>query len=88
MVWDFLCGDLRQANVTINTYKIPEELRGQDYSNNDELRAKLKAFLEEIWEEKDQIIESKDMALNQFFRLIALILLSSCSNETNKSDID
>ena len=28
------------------------------------------------------------MALNQFFRLIALILLSSCSNETNKSDID
>ena len=55
--WDFLCGDLRQASVTINTYKIPEELRGQDYSNNDELRAKLKAFLEEIWEEKDQIIE-------------------------------
>ena len=43
--------------MTINTYKIPEELRGQDYSNNDELRAKLKAFLEEIWEEKDQIIE-------------------------------
>ena len=28
------------------------------------------------------------MALNRFFRLIALILLSSCSNETNKSDID
>ena len=55
--WDFLCGDLRQASVTINTYKIPEELRGQDYSNNDELRAKLKTFLEEIWEEKDQIIE-------------------------------
>ena len=28
------------------------------------------------------------MALNQFFRLTTLILLSSCSNETNKSDTD
>ena len=32
--------------------------------------------------------KSNDMALNQFVRLIALILLSSCSNEANKSDID
>ena len=28
------------------------------------------------------------MALNQFFRLIALVILSSCSNDTEKSDID
>ncbi|MDA0344885.1 MAG: hypothetical protein O3C54_02885, partial [Proteobacteria bacterium] len=57
--WAFLCGELNEASVTINTYKIPEELRGKDYSNNDELRGKLKSFLEEVWEEKDKIIESE-----------------------------
>ena len=55
--WNFLCGDMREASVTINTYKIPEELRGVDYTDNQEMRDKLKAFLEEIWEEKDRIIE-------------------------------
>ena len=55
--WNFLCGDMREASVTINTYKIPEELRGVDYTDNQEMRDKLKAFLEQIWEEKDQIIE-------------------------------
>lgn len=57
--WNFLCGDLREASVTINTYKIPEELRGVDYSDNQEMRDKLKAFLESIWEEKDKIIEKE-----------------------------
>ena len=45
--------------MTINTYKIPEELRGVDYSDNQEMRDKLKAFLENIWEEKDKIIEKE-----------------------------
>ena len=57
--WSFLCGDLREASVTINTYKIPEELRGVDYTDNQEMRDKLKAFLEGIWEEKDKIIEKE-----------------------------
>ena len=57
--WNFLCGDMNEASVTINTYKIPEELRGVDYSNNDELRMKLKTFLEEIWAKKDEIIEKE-----------------------------
>jgi len=57
--WNFLCGDMREASVTIRTYKIPEELRGVDYTDNQEMRDKLKAFLEEIWKEKDQIIEKE-----------------------------
>ena len=57
--WNFLCGDMREASVTINTYKIPNELRGVDYTDNQEMRDKLKAFLEQIWEEKDQIIEGE-----------------------------
>ena len=57
--WNFLCGDMREASVTINTYKIPEELRGVDYTDNQIMRDKLKAFLEEIWEEKDKIIEKE-----------------------------
>ena len=57
--WNFLCGDMNEASVTINTYKIPEELRGVDYSNNDELRLKLKTFMEEVWAKKDEIIEKE-----------------------------
>ena len=50
-LWNFLCGDMNEASVTINTYKIPKELRGVDYSNNDELRLKLKTFLEDLGKE-------------------------------------
>ena len=67
--WAFLCGDLKEASVTINTYKIPEELRGKDYTDNDELRSRLKGFLEEIWEKKDLIIENekKKYGINSVF---------------------
>tara|TARA_Y100001980_G_C14480726_1_gene259278 strand:- start:375 stop:932 length:558 start_codon:yes stop_codon:yes gene_type:complete len=57
--WNFLCGDLNEASVTINTYEIPKELRGVDYSSDNEMREKLKKFLESIWEEKDNIIENE-----------------------------
>ena len=57
--WNFLCGDLNEASVTINTYEIPKELRGVDYADNDEMRDKLKSFLESVWEVKDEIIENE-----------------------------
>ena len=47
------------ASVTINTYKIPKELRGVDYSNDNALREKLRSFLEMVWDEKDKIIEKE-----------------------------
>jgi len=57
--WDFLCGDMNEASVTINTYPIPESLRNKDYATDDDAREELRNFLEEIWKNKDQIIENE-----------------------------
>jgi len=57
--WDFLCGDMNEASVTVNTYPIPESLRNKDYATDENAREELRNFLEEIWEIKDQIIENE-----------------------------
>lgn len=57
--WDFLCGDMSEASVTINSYKIPEELRNKDYAFDESAREELREFLEEVWAKKDKIIESE-----------------------------
>ena len=57
--WSFLCGDMKEASVTINTYTIPESLRNRDYATDNNAREELRTFLEKIWAEKDQIIENQ-----------------------------
>ena len=57
--WDFLCGDMSEASVTINTFKIPESLRNKDYAKDNVAREELRSFLEEVWIKKDQIIENE-----------------------------
>ena len=57
--WNFLCGDMNEASVTINTYPIPEKLRNKDYATDTEAREELRNFLEEVWQNKDQIIEDE-----------------------------
>tara|TARA_B100001996_G_scaffold311975_1_gene254001 strand:+ start:38 stop:934 length:897 start_codon:yes stop_codon:yes gene_type:complete len=57
--WSFLCGDMNEASVTINSYTIPENLRNRDYATDNSAREELRTFLEEIWTEKDQIIENQ-----------------------------
>ena len=55
--WDFLCGDMNEATVLINSYDIPNHLRGKDYSVDNEGREEFRKFLEEIWQKKDEAIE-------------------------------
>ena len=55
--WDFLCGDMNEATVLINSFDIPNHLRGKDYSVDNEGREEFRNFLEEIWEKKDEAIE-------------------------------
>tara|TARA_S200000501_G_scaffold378846_1_gene444165 strand:+ start:3565 stop:4461 length:897 start_codon:yes stop_codon:yes gene_type:complete len=57
--WNFLCGDMNEASVTINTYPIPEKLRNKDYATDTEAREELRNFLEGVWQNKDQIIEDE-----------------------------
>ena len=55
--WDFLCGDMNEATVLINSFDIPNHLRGKDYSVDNEGREEFRNFLEEIWQKKDEAIE-------------------------------
>ena len=57
--WSFLCGDMKEASVTINTYEIPKNLIDRDYATDNNAREELRTFLEKIWVEKDQIIENQ-----------------------------
>ena len=57
--WSFLCGDMNEASVTIKNYKIPENLRGKDYINDNNSREELRSFLELVWKNKDEIIEKE-----------------------------
>ena len=57
--WSFLCGDMKEVSVTINTYEIPKNLIDRDYATDNNAREELRTFLEEIWTEKDQIIENQ-----------------------------
>ena len=57
--WSFLCGDMKEASVTINTYEIPKNLIDRDYATDNNAREDLRNFLEEIWKNKDQIIENE-----------------------------
>ena len=57
--WSFLCGDMKEASVTINTYEIPKNLIDRDYATDNNAREELRTFLVGIWTEKDQIIENQ-----------------------------
>ena len=50
---------MNEASVTINNYKIPENLRGKDYLNDNNSREELRSFLELVWKNKDEIIENE-----------------------------
>ena len=54
--WSFLNGEMRDVKVHIKSYKIPENLKGRNYSNDETYREEFKKWIEEIWFEKDKKI--------------------------------
>ena len=54
--WSFLNGEMRDVKVYIKSYKIPENLKGRNYSNDEAYREEFKKWVEEIWFEKDKKI--------------------------------
>ncbi len=56
-LWDFLGGRYQNIVVTIEAIDIPEEING-DYTNNPQNRVKLQRWLNNIWQDKDNAIES------------------------------
>ena len=54
--WSFLNGEMRDVKVYIKSYKIPDNLKGKNYSNDETYREEFKEWIEGIWFEKDKKI--------------------------------
>jgi 1-acyl-sn-glycerol-3-phosphate acyltransferase len=55
--WDLLCGRMRQVVVRVREREIPKDLLGGDYEGDPAFRARVQAFVHELWAEKDRRIE-------------------------------
>ena len=52
--WDFVCGRVSEIRMEIHTHRIPDELKGRDYSKDAHYRRQLKDWLGALWREKDE----------------------------------
>lgn len=52
--WDFLCGRVNQITVKLQTREIPVDLLKGNYTEDEIFRNKFKAWINEIWLEKDK----------------------------------
>lgn len=57
--WDFICGRIPHVYVKLRPLTVPEHLRGGDYRNDPEFRTAFKAWLEDIWKDKDEEVASR-----------------------------
>ncbi len=60
-MWDFLSGQVRHIVVNVEKRKIPAQYLQGDYQNDTTFREQFQAWVRDLWEEKDELIEqSKD----------------------------
>ncbi len=55
--WDLLSGRMRQVVVRVRELQIPPDLLGGDYEGDPAFRARMQAFVKELWADKDARIE-------------------------------
>ncbi|HEY3271139.1 MAG TPA: acyltransferase [Geothrix sp.] len=55
--WDLLSGKVRQIVVQVREREIPKDLLGGDYEGDPVFRARMQAWVQEMWAEKDLKIE-------------------------------
>lgn len=58
-LWDYLCGRQPQITVIVTEREIPNEFIGRDYKNDEPFRDAFQAWLSELWQEKDQLIQTR-----------------------------
>lgn len=63
--WDFLSGKVKQVVVRVRELEIPKDLLGGDYEGDPAFRARMQAWLHEIWAEKDRKIEEIVVGLQE-----------------------
>ena len=55
--WGFLCGRCPSVQVRLRYCTLPLHLTGGDYATDSRLRARTQAFLNQLWQEKDRLLE-------------------------------
>jgi 1-acyl-sn-glycerol-3-phosphate acyltransferase len=55
--WDLLSGKVKQVVVRVREREIPKDLLGGDYEGDPAFRARMRAFVQAMWAEKDARIE-------------------------------
>jgi 1-acyl-sn-glycerol-3-phosphate acyltransferase len=55
--WNFLTGEMKQVKVLVTKHKIPESLKGKNYSEDYQYREDFKDWIDSIWKQKDADIE-------------------------------
>lgn len=56
--WEFLCGKIRRVVVRIQTMTIPEQCLHGDYEGDKTFRIAFHQWVQQLWQEKDQQIQS------------------------------
>ena len=54
--WSFLCGKVEKIKVQVKALSIPDDLIG-DYQNDEKYRGKIQNWLNDLWVEKDAVLE-------------------------------
>ena len=57
--WEYLCGRLKNIKIFVKKIKIPEEFLNGKLVEDTDQRSKFKTWINEIWEEKDDLISSE-----------------------------
>ncbi len=55
--WDLFCGRIKKVVVNVRKIDIPREFLGKDYSNDPEFKAAFQSWLNDLWEDKDRLID-------------------------------
>lgn len=58
--WDLLSGKIKKISVYIKEREIPQSLREGDYENDAQFREEFQAWIRDIWQEKDRLLQSKN----------------------------
>ena len=55
--WEFLCGKVKRVIVHIEQLPIPQEFIRGDYAQDPQFRANFQLWVQQLWQEKDALID-------------------------------
>lgn len=56
--WDYLCGRLSRIAVRVKKLPVPVDILAGDYANDPEFQSRFQSWVSDLWQEKDELIES------------------------------